>query len=540
MKLDFSKCPRCGSPTEKAQSISGDDSTFWLTCTRCNTYIDTYVPQPHQYALHADPHKIKGNFGGYGSGKTLTDQKEVIKHMLITPKANVLVGANVSHQYEQTIKRELEADVPAAFVHKYHVQDKYMDFENRARLMWRSFDDPGKLRSLNLSMYLIVEGSETTNEVFTQLNTRLRNTAAIKFKRDEYGNPVTYKDENGDEKFIIENDWRQGIIESNPDSGYIRTDVLLYSDKIHQFGMVPEVYDQDPDTIDPQIASFVTATKANKYLPADYEDTFVNRPEWWKRRYLKGSFQFSEGLVYPQYFNTIIDPFEIPDHWLRMIAFDYGLSDRAVYVFGAIDPVKGILYIYKQIATENMDIDQLADLYKQGTSDIPAGGLAFTPIIDPKSGAKRDYHKKSLISQFLERGILFEPGTISVETRVLQTNAYINSGKVKIFSSCTELIGELREYKFPAKTLDKDGGKNMDKPMDKNNHSINPLEWIITRLPQNPKNILFGVYNHEGKEITEEEQVHAETSWQLADTSYNDSMEYDEFTTPSFNVWEDF
>lgn len=538
MKYDFSKCPRCGAPTEKAQAISGDDSTFWLTCTRCNTYIDTYIPQPHQYAFHSDPHKIKGNFGGYGSGKTLTDQKEVAKHMLITPKANVLIGANVSHQYEQTIKRELEADLPLKFIHKYHVQDKYMDLENRSRLMWRSFDDPGKLRSLNLSMYLIVEGSETTNEVFTQLNTRLRSTAAIVFEEDEYGNPIVNTNPDGSQQFIIKHDWRQGVIESNPDSGYIRTDVLLFSDQIHQFGMTPEQYDQDESTRDPLISSYVTATRANKYLPADYEDTFKNRPDWWKRRYLKGSFQFSEGLVYPSYFQTIVSPFEIPKHWLRMVAHDYGLSDRAVFVFAAIDPKEGTVYIYKQIATENMDIDQLAALYKEGAKDIPEGGLAFPPLIDPKSGPKRDYHKKSLMSEYLERGIYFEPGTVSVNTRVLQMNSYINSGKLKIFDTCEELIGELREYKFPPKSLDKDGGKNMDKPMDKNNHSINPVEWIVTRLPRDPRNVLHSVYNQKGETLESVKEKVANTSWQLADMGYNELVEEDPFELPSFNIFE--
>lgn len=539
---DFSKCPRCGSKTVKAESWSGNDSTFWLTCVSCNTYIDTYRPQEHQYMLHEDTHRIKGNFGGYGSGKTLTDQKEVAKHLFITQNANVVVGANVSSQYEQTIKREMENDLPSFFVERVSVQDKYMDFKNGARLMWRSLDDPGKLRSLNLSMYLIIEGSESTNEVFTQLNTRLRNTNAIIYETDSYGNKVEYlNEETGKVSFKILHDWRQGIIESNPDSGYIRTDILMVSDKIHQFGLPTdaEVYDQDENKIDSMISSYVTATRANKYLPDDYEDTFKNRPTWWKRRYLKGSFQFAEGLVYPEYFQAIVDPFEIPDHWLRMIAFDYGLSDRAVFAYGAIDPEKGVVYIYKAPATENMDIEGLANIYSRESSDIPQGGLAFPPIIDPKSGPKRDYQKRSLIDRFHEYGIHFEPGVVSVETRIMQMNAYIRTGKLKIFSTCTELINELRDYKFPEKTLDNVSSRNLNKPVDKNNHSINPVEWIVCRLPRDPKNLLMGVYNYEGVSYDDYEEKQDKKSvemWQFADDDTN-FYSSDGFQTPDFNIF---
>ena len=35
-------------------------------CTRCNTFINTYIPQAHQCAVHTDTHRFVGNFGAYG------------------------------------------------------------------------------------------------------------------------------------------------------------------------------------------------------------------------------------------------------------------------------------------------------------------------------------------------------------------------------------------------------------------------------------------------------------------------------------------
>ena len=107
---DFSVCPRCGAKMKKAIAINEGESEFWYECTRCNAYINSYTPQPHQRDLHTDTHTFIGNFGGYGTGKTLTSRQEIYKHIFLTPNANILIGANVASQYEQTIKRDIDAD----------------------------------------------------------------------------------------------------------------------------------------------------------------------------------------------------------------------------------------------------------------------------------------------------------------------------------------------------------------------------------------------------------------------------------------------
>ena len=219
---NFNKCPRCGFPTQAAKSFSGAPSEFWLECTnpKCNTFINTYIPQAHQRAFHEDPHTFKGSFGGYGSGKTLTDRQQFYKHALITPGGNTIIGANVASQYEQTIKRDIEADLPAAFVRGYNTQKQYMDLINGHRVMYRPFDDPNKLRSYNVSMFIMIEGSEIKRESFTQLKTRLRNMAAATQAKDpETGEPLFQLAPNGTPIPVYDHDWREGIIESNPDAG---------------------------------------------------------------------------------------------------------------------------------------------------------------------------------------------------------------------------------------------------------------------------------------------------------------------------------
>lgn len=539
MAYDFSRCPRCSSKTIKSKSWNGTDSEFWRECTRCNTYINTYIPQEHQYDLHSDPHRYMGNFGGYGTGKTTTSREELLKHLIITDNANALAGANVSAQYEQTIKRELENDIPRAFVKDYSVKHQYMDLHNGARLMWRSFDDPGKLRSLNLSMFVIVEGSETTLETLSQLKTRLRNRVATTIKKDKYGKTI-YADKEGTVP-AIDKDWRKGIIESNPDSGYIRTDILLPSEEINMYGGIDDYYQQDPERVDVNISSYVAATNSNKYLPDNFEEELKkNKPDWWIKRFLKGSFQFSEGLVYPSAMAHIVEPFEIPKNWKRLIAFDYGLADPARFVYVAIDDRTGIAYAYRNDHTDNKNVKELAQLYRKGSADIPEGGLYTSPLIDPKSGFKRDFNKNTLANLMLEEGIYFQPGAVNVDARVIRMNTYLEAGKLKIFSSCNYLVEELKEYKFKERTLDAITDKQANKPIDKNNHSINGLEWIVMALPADPNNVLMGVYNSRGdylRNVVEAKDTPL-IPWQFEQDSQGPAYVVDEFEVPSFDLFE--
>lgn len=280
MKLE--KCPRCGNEWEPTTALNGAPSEFWRRCSnpRCNTYYNTYIPQEHQYQFHIDPHLFTGNFGGYGSGKTLTSREEVLKHLILTPNGNTLIGANVQSQYEQTIQRELYADLPKAFVKRVNTQKAYVDLINGHRIMFRPFDDPEKLRSYNLTMFVIVEASEVKRESFTQLKTRLRNMKGALQAVDEDGKPL-WKEVKGVKIPVIAHDWRRGIIESNPDAGWIRDEVLLVSDAIYRHGECYDVFDQIEGAKDKYISTHITSTSANAYLPETFIETNTkNKPAW--------------------------------------------------------------------------------------------------------------------------------------------------------------------------------------------------------------------------------------------------------------------
>jgi hypothetical protein len=317
---------------------------------------------------------------------------------------------------------------------------------------------------------------------------------------------------------IVDKDWRRGIIESNPDSGWIRTDVLLSSDTITKHGHVLDEYKVLDAMRDKSIATHVASTDVNAFLPPTFIDELCkNKPNWWINRYVFSSFSYSEGLVYPNAMACVVPDYEIPKSWKRIVAADYGLSDDFVYLCAAIDQDHGKVVFYREDRTNNKNIHDLAQIYFRATADIPQGGLYTTPILDPKSGSKRDYNKKTLFDHFLDEGIAFQPGHINVDARVFRVNTYLESDRVEIFESCAGLIAELREYKFPAKSLT-NVIRGQDKPVDKNNHAINPMEWICMALPANPKDLYYGVYDKHGMDLTKEKELRQSfVPWALQD-----------------------
>ena len=90
---------------------------------------------------------------------------------------------------------------------------------------------------------------------------------------------------------------------------------------------------------------------------------------------------------------------------------------------------------------------------------------------------------------------------------------------MKIFRKCKGLITELDNYKFKADESVSSGYTG--KPVDKDNHGINALEWITMELPADPKNLLYGVYGKDGVNLTpdeeEEERDRQSAYWALSD-----------------------
>ena len=493
-----------------ATAIQGGPSNFWMRCTtpNCQTYYNTAVPMPHQDFALRDPAARIGLFGGYGSGKTFTGYQGDQKHIILTPNGETLIGADTLVQLENTIKKDLEKDFPADFVERYNRQKNMIHFNNGHTLYYRHLADEGDIRSYNLTRAHILEASEVKHDSYVQLQTRLRNENAIRHHTDKEGKPlIDYDKTTNTLKKREKLNWIQMVVESNPDSGWIKEDFVLKSGMIYVHHDTNQKYHVNPKEASKNISSHIIPSRANIHLPQDFIPNLEKgKPQWWVRRYLYGSFDYSEGMVYPHYTDAVIPEFEIPRHWPRIIGMDYGLNDNTHFMFGAIDwhgeknNGKAAVYFYTEVVLNNASISQIAETYKRAVRDyVPKGSLYKTPVMDGRSYAQRTKtgEKKTIGTLFREEGCVFKAAQMDLEARIMRLNDLIDAGQAYFFEEgVPHATEEFKKYRYLEKKLESSTKAN--KPVDKDNHGINATEFATIELPYKLKEPIGDVFRAEG------------------------------------------
>lgn len=467
-------CPHCHyGYVEEDISFSGTPCEFFVYCPVCNAHICTYKPMPHQEAFHKDQHQKKLYAGGFGSAKTYTCGMEFLCTVLQIPNSAGLMGASTWGQVSDTCLKFVCDNLPKALVAKAN-QDKvnwYLQLTNGSRISAKPLDQEGKIRSMNLSIIWIEEASEVEYAVVAFLAARLRNKVGFY---------------NGRNRLKM-------LLSSNPDVGWLNNDWLMCSDQIYYHGDVKDRYTVRPDKRDPAISTHISATSANYYLPPDYEENLAkNKEPWWINRYLKGSFKYTEGLVYPNFVDWFCEPFTIPDDWKRVTGTDFGRRDPTAHLVGALDPINKIIYVYDEIeeSLEDRPIDYMADKIKK-CDNFPPYLLAFPNYCDPRGRNKDQVSGKSWINEYRAHGIIFQPAIDcegdSLAPTINKVYTYAKHGRLKIFNTCKRTYNSLSKYKYKERTLGDDTNQG-EKPQDKNNHLPDALRYLLSPFPTFPEN----------------------------------------------------
>ena len=465
-------CPLCGGV------IKVHDSVFYGRCDTCLATLISYKPAPHQVKFHESKAKFRLNIGGFGSGKTTMGAVEVAVHALSVPNGRTLITSQSLQQVKEAILPELEKFLPPWFLSKAPTKTplpKYTLINGHEIIVYAS-DDEEKLRSLNLTAFWIVEASGVDYSIFTQLTARLRNRAAV------------VKNREGVE---IEHNF-MGIVESNPEEGWIRDEFLLRSDKIFASAHVDTSSYDKLKTKKPEKAyhSFLSSTRDNKYLHKTFiSDLCVGKSDKWIRKYIDCYLEVKEGAVYPDFKDCLVDPFPIPNGWLRIFGFDKGWSDETCLCCGALDLKKGICYVYDEYYEREKPITYHARRIKEKVFGLP---MYRNIIADPSVSHRNDRDGVSYKDVFRNAsGLYLEEGNNSIIDGIERVRDFMYTGKLKVFVSCVNLKDEAQKYTWKK---DKDG-LNRDEPIDRHNHLMDAMRYMVMALPDDIKTI--GAYNSE-------------------------------------------
>jgi phage terminase large subunit-like protein len=165
-------------------------------------------------------------------------------------------------------------------------------------------------------------------------------------------------------------------------------------------------------------------------------------PAYEREARTKGIPSMGSGLVYPVHdSNLLVSPFEIPEYWPRCFGMDFGWHNTAA-VFMAHDQDNDVVYLYGEYLAGHLTPQHHAfELIKQGADWMPGG------YDGAGEGAQQD-DGGNLVDLYQQAGIRnWTPADKkSVNKGVYTVLQRMETGKLKIFSSLTKLMTELRMY----------------------------------------------------------------------------------------------
>lgn len=200
------------------------------------------------------------------------------------------------------------------------------------------------------------------------------------------------------------------------------------------------------------------------HLSQDQIDSMLaSIPPWQRAMRRTGIPSFGSGAIYPIPEDEItVTPFPIPPHWPRAFGFDVGWNVNAA-VFAALDKASDTTYIYHEVYLGKKEPSVVATAIKTQGAWIPG-------VIDPASAGSGQKDGKKLLEEYRgEHGLDLEPADNAVVTGLTRVWERLSTGRLKIFSSCTKLLGEYRLYRRDEK------GNIVASP----DHALDALRYLV-------------------------------------------------------------
>lgn len=480
-------CPSCNLRNLTIpQTETYKKNPTYLSCRGCGAIHLTYEPIQHQEEFHQTKQQLNedgsiktqiiGVFGGYGSAKSRATLQEIFLRALDNPGGTGLLTAPTLLQLKRTtIKTLFQEIIPPPLIRSYNKAEGELVLENGFTFYLIPSDDEEKLRSLNCGIIHMEEASGISESIYTQLLTRMRDHAT-------------------QDKLIV--------VCSNPSLGWIKN---VFYDNIARANPRHPEHEQ----YNPNITTYIWKSTQNPYLPKDFVDNISKgKPDWWRKRYIDGSFDQVEGAVYPRASETIIPAQKVADTWERCVALDHGLRNPTAVLIAAIDHQTGNVHIFREYYKANTLVPEHAKSIKQMLEEekVTAGNTRFM-VIDPSAKNKTDpINGKSVQALYQEYGLYFSPANNEIEAGVLKVNSYIERGRLKIHDTCPNLIREVLNYQYPDVEENPKDKEIKEKPLKVNDHAADALRYLLMRLPDDPENLKNSSYNTPKRYIIEDSE----------------------------------
>lgn len=221
----------------------------------------------------------------------------------------------------------------------------------------------------------------------------------------------------------------------------------------------------------------------NPHLYADgrYEQMLKSLPEVDRRRLLDGDWDIADGIAFPEFSKLLhtVMPFEIPIHWERIKAVDYGYSAPACVLWGAVDPEDGTIVIYRELYERGLEPSQLAQRMHHMENDEMR---SIYGVIDGQCFARTGHTGPTQGEVLIRAGHKLRRADKNRHGGKIQIHEWLrvrDNGKpyLMITTNCVNLIREMTTI-----PLDKTDPEDVDTHVD--DHAYDALRYLIMSRPK--------------------------------------------------------
>lgn len=186
---------------------------------------------------------------------------------------------------------------------------------------------------------------------------------------------------------------------------------------------------------------FITRVSMDEvpHLPKDKIELILSRFLPHERKARRFGIPFlGSGAIYPvDEESFIIEPFEIPKHWQKGYGLDVGRNTGATWI--TRDPDSGNVYTYS-------DFLMVEGTPSNHVDAIQARGKWLKGAIDTSARGRSQTDGENLFDIYKEKGLHLVNADKAVSAGIYEVLEMLISGRLKVFSTCTALIKEIRSY----------------------------------------------------------------------------------------------
>ncbi len=402
--------------------------------------------------------------GSWGWGKTDAMVYACVHDSLEYPGNLSLLGRKYLDSFNKSTLDNLLNMLPEDIIKRHNTQLHEIELYNRSKIIYMQMDSSreaiSKVNSMNLGFLGIDQVEDIDEEVFRAATGRLRR----------------------------KNSRRHSLCTCNPAGhDWVWNYFIRQRGKSSTGAVGGTIWKEGVPA--PTCQADVTIERCdNPHLTWDYINRLLDMPERWVKRFVFGSWENFEGIVWPdarqEPFNIqnpqdggqVVKPIKIPKGWDKYVIMDFGHRNPTALLFVAVD-YDGNWWLYDCHHEAGKWVDYHASIIEAKThnDDIKAF-LADRYIFDVRD---TEY---TIALQFEDFGFYFERANDDLAGGIDNVARAFKEGRIKVFDlpQFDTFWDEVLNYRWSEMRVDV--RNDPEKPIKKDDHFPDCLRYIGNQL----------------------------------------------------------